>query len=56
MSTYNISIGGYLVAENVPSADVKDKLQHIKAFFNYYPDDDLRREEILVTKNENQEN
>ena len=33
-----------------------DKLQHIKAFFNYYPDDDLRKEEILVTKNENQEN
>ena len=56
MSTYNITIGGYLIAENVPGTDVKDKLQHIKAFFNYYPDDDLRKEEILVTKNENQEN
>ena len=54
MSTYKITIGGYLIAENVPGTDGKDKLQHIKAFFNYYPDDDLRREEILVTKNENQ--
>ena len=56
MSTYNIYMGDNLIAENVPGTDVKDKLQHIKAFFNYYPDDDLRREEILVTKNENQEN
>ena len=55
MSTYNITIGGYLIAENVPGRDVKDKLQHIKAFFNYYPDDELRKEEIAVIKNENKE-
>ena len=56
MSTYNITIGGYLIAENVPGREVKDKLQHIKAFFNYYPDDELRTEEIAVIKNEHEEN
>ena len=56
MTTYNITIGGYLIAENVPGRDVKDKLQHIKAFFNYYPDDELRTEEIAVIKNELEEN
>ncbi len=55
MSTYNITIGGYLIAENVPGQEVKDKLEHIKAFFNYYPDDELRKEEIAVIKNENKE-
>ena len=56
MSTYNITIGGYLIAENVPGREVKDKLQHIKAFFNYYPDDELRTEEIAVIKYEHEEN
>ena len=56
MTTYNITIGGYLIAENVPGRDVKDNLQHIKAFFNYYPDDELRTEEIAVIKNEYEEN
>ena len=57
MSIYNIYLGGELIVENVPGTEVKDKLQHIKAFFNYYPDDELRKEEISVIKiNEPQEN
>ena len=57
MSIYNIYLGGELIVENMPGTEVKDKLQHIKAFFNYYPDDELRKEEIAVIKiNEPQEN
>ena len=31
--------------------DVKDKMEHVRAFFNYYPDDENRKEEIRIVKN-----
>tara|TARA_Y100000817_G_scaffold126216_1_gene98999 strand:- start:208 stop:366 length:159 start_codon:yes stop_codon:yes gene_type:complete len=51
MSTYNVYIGDYLIMENVPGQDVKDKMEHVRAFFNYYPDDENRKEEIRIVKN-----
>ncbi len=38
--------------ENVPGQDVKDKMEHVRAFFNYYPDDESRKEDIRIVKNE----
>ena len=37
--------------ENVPGQDVKDKMEHVRSFFNYYPDDENRIEEIRIVKN-----
>ena len=51
MSTYNVYIGDYLIMENVPGQDVKDKMEHVRAFFNYYPDDENHKEEIRIVKN-----
>ena len=51
MSTYNVYIGEYLIMENVPGQDVKDKMEHVRAFFNYYPDDENRKEDIRIVKN-----
>ena len=39
MSTYNVYIGEYLIMENVPGQDVKDKMEHIRDFFNHFPYD-----------------
>ena len=51
MNTYNVYIGDYLIMENVPGQDVKDKMEHVRAFFNYYPDDENRKEENRIVKN-----
>ena len=51
MSTYNVYIGEYLIMENVPGQDIKDKMEHVRAFFNYYPDDETRKEDIRIVKN-----
>ena len=51
MTTYNVYIGEYLIMENVPGQDVKVKMEHVRAFFNYYPDDENRKEEIRIVKN-----
>ena len=51
MSTYNVYIGEYLIMENVPGQDVKDKMEHVRSFFNHYPDDESRKEDIRIVKN-----
>ena len=39
--------------ESIPDYDIKHKLEYITEYFKNYPDDDLRKEEIKVIKNEN---
>tara|TARA_B100001113_G_scaffold235973_1_gene194047 strand:- start:1093 stop:1263 length:171 start_codon:yes stop_codon:yes gene_type:complete len=56
MSTFNVYIGDSLVMEKVPDYDVKHKLEYLREYFKHYPDDELRKEEIKVIKNEKQEN
>tara|TARA_Y100001934_G_C12240593_1_gene720092 strand:+ start:998 stop:1168 length:171 start_codon:yes stop_codon:yes gene_type:complete len=54
MNTYNVYIGGNLIMKEVPVGDIKHKLSYLKEYFKNYPDDELRKEEIKVIKNENQ--
>tara|TARA_Y200000002_G_scaffold152259_1_gene125875 strand:- start:881 stop:1060 length:180 start_codon:yes stop_codon:yes gene_type:complete len=56
MNTYNVYIGNNLVMEDIPVGDIKHKLAYLKEYFKNYPNDELRKEEIKVIKNENQEN
>ena len=42
--------------EDVPSGAIKHKLAYLTEYFKNYPNDELRKEEIKVIKNENQEN
>ena len=51
MSTYNVYIGDNLIMENVPGQDVKGKMEHVRAFFSLYPDDENRKEDIRIVKN-----
>ena len=41
--------------EDIPSGDIKHKLAYLTEYFKNYPNDELRKEEIKVIKNENQE-
>tara|TARA_B100001057_G_C22686285_1_gene885838 strand:+ start:152 stop:322 length:171 start_codon:yes stop_codon:yes gene_type:complete len=54
MNTYNVYIGNNLVMEDIPVGDIKHKLAYLKEYFKNYPNDELRKEEIKVIKNENQ--
>ena len=54
MNTYNVYIGDNLIMEDIPVADIKHKLEYLKEYFKNYPNDELRKEEIKVIKNENQ--
>ena len=37
--------------ENVPAQDVKGNMDHVRDFFNHYPDDESRKEDIRIVKN-----
>ena len=52
MNTYNVYIGEKLLIEDCPEIDLKHKLEFIRAYFTHYPEDELRKEEILVKKND----
>ena len=54
MNTYNVYIGDILIMEDIPVGDIKHKLSYLKEYFKNYPNDELRKEEIKVIKNENQ--
>ena len=54
MNTYNVYIGDNLIMEDIPVGDIKHKLSYLKEYFKNYPNDELRKEEIKVIKNENQ--
>ena len=53
MSTFNVYIGDNLIMESIPDTAIKHKLEYITEYFKHYPDDELRKEEIKVIKNEN---
>ena len=40
--------------EDIPVGDIKHKLEYLTEYFKNYPNDELRKEEIKVIKNENQ--
>ena len=40
--------------EDIPVGDINHKLSYLKEYFKNYPNDELRKEEIKVIKNENQ--
>ena len=42
--------------EDIPAGDIKHKLSYLKEYFKNYPNEELRKEEIKVIKNENQKN
>tara|TARA_A100001388_G_scaffold220620_1_gene171289 strand:- start:698 stop:868 length:171 start_codon:yes stop_codon:yes gene_type:complete len=54
MNTYNVYIGDNLIMEDIPVGDIKHKLAYLTEYFKNYPNDELRKEEIKVIKNENQ--
>ena len=53
MSTFNVYIGDNLIMESIPGTDIKHKLDYITEYFKHYPDDERRKEDIKVIKNEN---
>ena len=44
MNTYNVFIGDKEIMSEVSEHDLKYKLEFLRAYFNNYPDDELKNE------------